>query len=228
MPTIASLAWSNTALVAEFTHDPGEYTRSYALYLKRPADSGELKFATYERVGTVGASTTLANGSALTRTGPISWQWSLPMDYAGAATGDYIVAIKAVGDGDVEGMASPGRIVILRPAIVFEDLLEGPLPAPAIANATVTKLPLTVRIKNPSSDLYYRYALTQGTTKIWETSLIRSSSSSQILASFPNNNNYIFASTTAYQLRAESYDNDAASNSTVKQPSATTSINFAL
>ncbi|OHA09628.1 MAG: hypothetical protein A3A44_02365 [Candidatus Sungbacteria bacterium RIFCSPLOWO2_01_FULL_60_25] len=228
MPVMASLAWSEAALVADFTHDPGEYTRTYALYLKRPADSAELKFASYERVEAVGASTTLADGSSLARIGPISWQWSLPMNYAGATTGDYIVTVKAVGDGNVEGMASPGRIAILRPAIVLDDLLEGPLPAPAITNATVTKLPLTVRIKNPYDDLYYRYALTQGTTKIWETSLIRSSSSSQILASFPNNNNYIFATTTSYQLRAESYDNDAASNSTVKQPTATTGIKFAL
>ena len=228
MPFISSVKWSNTHLVVAFNHDPGSYTRSYALFVKQPTDAAETKIGTYDLISPVGSSATSSDGTALRRTGSTNWQVEWPANLTSYPTGDTIVSLRAVGDGSVEGAASPGWIVTLRSRIEFDDFLEGTAPVGSVTEATVRRLPLTVRIENSYSDLYYRYTLTDGDTVVWETGFIRQSESSKIEASFSNVNNYALTAGKIFRLRAQAYDNQGGQDSVIKQGPKEVELKFAL
>lgn len=221
--TIVFWGWSDQAIVFEFTHDPIPYARSYMIYIKKSGES-EQTHGPYAIIDS-GQSKAFPDGSILERLGTTGWRWTIGIGTR--SEGIFEARVTARGDGNSESPSSPGRLATLYPPIQFDDFLQG-TPERAVINNQVTSLPVKFRIKNPYATLYYRYRLYSGSDMIWESGLIRQSSSEKIQASFGNANGYQFASGTPYRLEATSYDNDAARFSETKQLPKETSLYFSL
>lgn len=197
----------------QFTHDPGSLTRSYAIYLKNPNQNADIKYGPY-LLPPSGETKTAEDGTALKKFGPVSWEWVKPVDFKAEPAGTYAATVAAVGDGDIESQHSPARSATLYSAPTFENLLEG-TPARDTQNNNVRMFPITVKIKDGRTDLYYRYTVLDGQIKIWESAYLTNSATPQ--TAFTNANGYTFVSGKTYRIRAESFDNNTGADSQTKQ-----------
>ncbi|GEM_PF-2189354 len=222
-PSGTFLGWGDGTMIFEFVHDPASYTRSYMIYTKK-SGATEQAHGPYD-VLTIGQSKTFPNGAALERLGTTGWRWTVGMGTS--SEGIYEARLTARGEGSSESPSSPGRLATLYIPIQFDNFLQG-IPERDVISYQVSSIPLKLRIKNPYATLYYRYRLYDGSGMIWESGLIRQSTSEKIQASFTNANGYQFASGTPYRLEATSYDNDAARNSETKQLPVQTSLFISL
>lgn len=219
LPLITFFGWGQNDIRVQFTHDPGAYARSYAIYLKNPSSGATAKLGPYVIPADIGGTATTSAGIIFRRSGPVGFEWENPFDFAANSDGTYEVFVKAVGDGGVESLPSPGRIITLLPPIVFENLLQDS-PLRDVINSVVSKFPLTIRLSNPHRDLYYRYELLDGSTLVWDTAYLKQSTTPKIEAVFTNVNQYQFSSGKAYRIRADSFDNDSGRQSETKQKPA--------
>lgn len=207
--------WTESGFRVEFLHSPTTLTRAYAIYVREPNASQESKFGPYPLVS-LGATSTASDGGVLARSGPDGWVWTKPFDFAASPDGTYEASVAAVGEGAIEGMRSAGRLSALHPTVAFEGLLQDS-PIRAVIGGVVTRFPLTIRLQNSLRDLYYRYRMFDGETKIWESGYVRQADASKIETVFHNLNSYPFTTGVIYRIRADSFDNDAGRKSETKQ-----------
>lgn len=216
-PLLSAVTWGTDYLKAGFIHEPTSATRLYALYVRRPGASADVRYGPYPLVA-AGASH-VSGEATLKRFGPNSWEWTLTSALAGELAGDHQVAVVAVGDGGVESDRSPGRTATLRVPAMFSPLLEGS-PVRAVENLTVTRFPLTIRLGNPYAELYYHYRILDGLAEVWESAYLRQSTDANIQAVFTNANGYLFAAGKGYRLVVDSFDNNLGGDSVIKQKSS--------
>lgn len=215
LPIISFFGWDKNRLKVQFTHEPTSFTRSYAVYLRAPNQTASTKSGPYALLD-LGSSSTSTDGATFKRAGPTGWEWTKTLDFNAEADGTYQIFITAVGDGNVESTPSPIRIATLYPKAMFDELLEG-APVQAVQNLAVTRFPLTVRIANFNRDLYYRYEIYDGGTRVWDSAYVNSASNPKIEVSFQNTNGYPFTAGRTYRLIVSSFDNNNGLDSTIKQ-----------
>ena len=212
------IGWEDRYLSVQFTHDPGIHTRSYTILLRTPGSSEDIAYGGNTIIA-IGATTSPATGITFKRLGPTGWEWQKIFDLLTEPDGTYQAAVKAVGDGGITGLTSGSRTATLHSSATFEQLLED-IPIRAVASSTVRKLPITMRLSNPLSDLYYRYRILDGDVLVWESGYIKQTQSSKIEATFSNLNSYPLGKGRSYRIRVDSFDNDSGRESAVKQKSA--------
>ena len=81
----------------------------------------------------------------------------------------------------------------------------------------ITRFPLTIRIANSYSDLYYRYEIYDGETRVWDSAYVNLASNPKIEIVFHNINSHSFVSGKTYRLRVDAFDNSTGLDSTIKQ-----------
>lgn len=224
LPILSSVRWGERSLIVQFNHDPDVYARSYAIYLKRPGDITPTKLGSYPLIA-IGATSTPASDIVFRRLGLNAWEWVQTLELASLTDGNYEVSVAAVGDGGVESQHSPAQTAILSPAPLFESLLQG-TPLRDVLNGVISTWPLTIRLQNPISGLYYRYSIYDGQTLIWNTDYITQSASSKIETVFTNGNSYPFASGKTYRIRVDVFNNENGSPSETKQKSSELAFTF--
>lgn len=216
-PTISAAAWGQDYLAVEFVHDPGAYTRSYTVLRRKPGEMADTALEP-RAVIPVGGTATTSDGITFRRLSVNVWEWRQTVNLAAEPSGDYIFSVQARGDGGSAGYASPGRIMTLYERAAFETLLEG-APLRAVSNFTLTRFPLTMRIANFYTNLYYHYELWDSGTRIWDSAYLDIATSSKIEAVFHNTNGYQFVSGRTYRLSVNVFDNNTGGPSTRKQRS---------
>lgn len=214
-PFLTRAVWGTNAIKIGFSHDPPSVTRGYVIHVRFPGQTADTTFGPYPLLAP-DATTTAADGAAIKRTGISGWEWSKPFDFGTNPEGSYAISAAASGDGGVEGPLSPGRSLALYPKAVFSDLLQG-LANETVRNLTVTTFPLTFRIENFNTSLFYRYVLSDDGTTIWDSAYLNNAASSRIQASFSNLNNHSFVGGKSYRVRVDSFDNNTGADSTAKQ-----------
>lgn len=212
-PIISFYGWKTDSISVQFTHDPGSLTRTYAIYLKNPDQNAEVKYGQYT-LPPSGETKTAGDGTNLKNFGPVSWEWEKPVDFKTEPAGIYTATVAAVGDGDIESQRSPARSATLYSAPTFENLLEG-TPARDTMNNNVRMFPITMSIRDGRTDLYYRYVILDGQTKIWESGFRTNSITQRTV--FANANSYAFDNGKTYRIRIEGFDNNTGANSQTKQ-----------
>lgn len=223
LPLLSFFGWGKDYLRVGFDHDPDVYTLAYAIYIKRPGQTASTKLGPY-KISEAVAGTVPSDGATFSKIGKNAWEWRKNFDFDAEPAGTYDVFVTAVGNGDVESSSSPGRIATLYGASAFDDLLQS-INSDVVKNATVTELPLGVRLKDPIENLYYRYEIYDGGTKIWDGGNIRKADKAGVQVSFTNPNNYPLGKGKTYKIRVDSYDNDVAGDSVTKQkPNETTFV----
>ena len=95
-------------------------------------------------------------------------------------------------------------------------------------NNTATELPLIIRVKDPWDGLYYRYQIRDGGTVVWESYYIKKSDSAQIRSSFSNANSYNLATSTAFELLADTFDNSSGNDSVERAKPSSVTVYFNL
>lgn len=214
-PAISATVWGPDYVSVQFQHDPGAYTRSYIILRRKPGETMDTAFGPYA-VPAVGATINAEGGITFKRISVNALEWRKAVDLNGELNGDYVFAVKASGDGGASSFPSPGRIATLHPKAEFEDLLEGG-PVRAVLNNTVTRFPITMRIKNFYTDLYYHYELWDGATRVWDSAYLNTTTSSKIETVFHNTNGYQFVSGRTYRLSVNAFDNNTGVPSAKKQ-----------
>ncbi len=216
-PAISSLVWGLDHISVQFTHDPSAYTRSYSILRRKPGEAADTVLGPYTLIPAGSSTATTSDGITLHRLSRNAWEWRQALALDAQPSGDYIFAVKANGDGGATSFPSPGRIATLHPKAEFEDLLEN-APLRAVLNNTVTRFPLTMRIKNFYTNLYYHYELWDGPARVWDSAYLNTAASSKIEAVFHNTNGYSFTAGKTYRLSVNAFDNNTGVPSTIKQP----------
>lgn len=215
LPLIKFFGWNRTSLKLQFTHDPGNYTRSYAIYLRSPGETADVRWGPYTTTA-VGQTRTFSGGVTFAQLGGNVWEWTQTFDFGARPEGTYQVYATAVGDGGVESASSPGWVATLYPAVVFGNLLQG-TPSRDVVNFVVNGFPLTLRLSNPYASLYYQYTLYDGDMVVWDRGYYKQSTTPQIEVVFNNANGYPFVSGKTYRVHVEAFDNDSGLDSQTKQ-----------
>ncbi|MBI4132369.1 MAG: peptidoglycan-binding protein [Candidatus Sungbacteria bacterium] len=218
-PAISALVWGTDYMNVQFAHDPSSYTRSYTILRRKPGETADTALGTFALIPAGSSTATTSDGMTFHRLSINAWEWRQTLDLASQPTGDYVFAVKALGDGGAEGFPSPGRIATLHPKAEFEELLEG-APLRTVFSNTITRFPITMRIKNFYTALYYHYELWDGATRVWDSAYLNTTTSSKIEAAFQNTNGYPFVAGKTYRLSVNVFDNNTGADSTTKQPTS--------
>ena len=208
--------WGLDYTSVQLVHDPGAYTRSYTVLRRKPGEAADIAFGPYA-IPAVGAAISAEGGITFKRISVNAWEWQESLNLLNQPSGDYVFAVRANGEGGAVSFPSPGRIVTLHPKAEFDELLEN-APLRTVLNNTVTRFPLTMRIKNFYTSLYYHYELWDGATRVWDSAYLNTTASLKIEAVFQNTNGYSFAAGKAYRLSVNVFDNNTGVPSAIKQP----------
>lgn len=225
LPLLSFFGWGSDYLRITFAHDPATRVRSYAVTIRTPDAASDTRFGPYP-LPAVGETSTAADETTLRRLGSSVWEWKRKVDLATSAEGAYQGSVIAVGEGGVESAPSPGLAAVLRAAPIFEDLLQGS-PSEAVQNRVVSRFPIVMRLTNFASDLFFRYAISDGDVRVWTSGYLEQKASARIQASFPNIQGYPFERNRTYRIRVEAFDNETGADSTRKQRPSETTFTYA-